>query len=127
MIAFKKYSMDTITEKIKKAVKNYLSRGGSMEKVIVGTVKLPKVISPDGKVIDLEEKYKGYKIVAESIGIVPALIYVDSKRAIAGDKELKFIHFLKKPAYLVVDPDDPTRIYLAFSSEVKLTKRGIIG
>lgn len=128
MIGFKKYDIKTVEEKIKKAVDNYLKRGGAKEKILTGEVKLPKLISPDGKVIDLEEKYKDHTVVAEVIGIVPAIIYVDTKRLglSKNPKELKFIHFLRKPAYLVCDPEDNSKIYLAFTSNVKITERGII-
>ena len=66
--------------------------------------------------------------MSELIGIMPVLMYVDKKRLITGkEKDLKFMHFLKNPAYLVFDPEDPTRIFIVFGSKVKMTDAGVIG
>lgn len=128
LYGFKKYNMDQVEKRIKKAISEYKRRGGAEGKVIVSSYKLPRLISPDGKVVDLEQKYKGYKIIAEMIGLVPALLYVDKKRLINGkEKDLKFMHFLKKPAYLVFDPEDPERIFIVFGSGVRMTESGVIG
>ena len=129
IFGFKKYNIKQVEEKIRKAINNYLKRGGAEGKVLVGNIKLPRIMDPEtGKVIDLEEKYKGYTVVAEMIGIVPALLYIDKKKLLNGkEKELNFMHFLKKPAFLVFDPDDPERIYIAFQGKVKMTDAGIIG
>lgn len=109
-----------IKKKVNEAIKRYVKRTGNKPEILRGHFKLPK-IHYKGKVIDLDEKYKGAKIITEFIGVVPYIPYIDLKDG----KKVKFIHFPENDIYLVADVSDRERIYLIHS--LKLTQEGLKG
>ncbi len=130
MKVFRRLNRKQIEKEIEKAKKLYEKTSYKKpDKIIVGEIKLPRIVTPDGKVIDLEEKYKGCCVILTCIGGLPYLPYFSDKAGYPGDKqqsESLFLHFLENPAYLVCDSDDTSRIFIMHSS-LKLTDRGIEG
>lgn len=124
MYKAKVISKDEIKKKIKEAIHKFDETSYRMpDKIIVSEIKLPKIIH-NGKVLDLNKKYKNATFVGTVLGSVIAIPYVARK----GDKKNKlgFIHFVETPVYLVFDPDDTRRIYFAFG-ELKVKDVGIVG
>jgi hypothetical protein len=113
---------DEIKKKVQEAIERYKKRTGKKEeKVYKCEFKLPKIITPDGREIDLDALYSGSTLVAELIGFVPYICYIDTK----DDLKVKYIHFPESEVLLVADSSDPERIYLVH--RLKLTKEGLKG
>ncbi len=121
----KKLTKDQIKKKLEKAKKKFKEIAlRPPDKILVAKTKLPRIVTPKGKEIDLQKKYAKAKIICAMLGVVPYLPYIAKK---GNSAVVKYIHFLEQPLLLVVDPDDETKMFLSFGENVRVTDRGIEG
>ncbi len=113
---------EEIRKQIKKAIALYRETAFRMpDKILLSEVRLPRILK-NGKIIDLNEKYKDATFVGTIIGGIIAIPYI----AVKGSGRFGFVHFVNAPVYLVVDPEDRKRIYFAFG-KLEYKDVGIIG
>jgi hypothetical protein len=117
-------SMKEAEEKIKKAIEFYKeTQFVEPDKIFKGIFKFPRIIMPDGKIIDIEKEYEKGKVISVAIGVVPFIVYLSNK---GGEMNIFYHEFEPYQCFLAVDPDDPTRIHLVFTKETKFDERGIL-
>lgn len=119
-----KLTKGALEKKLEKAKKKWREVAlRPVDKILLGEIKLPKILHK-GRIIDLQKKYKDAQVVCTQVGVLLGLPYLARK----GDGlEDKYIHFNETPLILVVDPEDSTRLFLAWGKGIKVTDRGIIG
>jgi hypothetical protein len=124
MKVFRALGTKEFKERLKKAVEFYEKTNyRKPDKISVGQLFLPRVITPSGEVIDLEELYKDCKVLVSDIGYVPFILYVYKK---GNDKARPYIHFTESQVFLVADPDDPKRLFLVHTGKLRMTERGLV-
>jgi len=113
-----------IEEKIKKAMEFYKeTQFTEPDRIIRGKYKFPRIIMPDGKVVDIEKEFKGGKVISVAIGVIPFIIYFSNK---GGEMNMYYHEFEPYQCFLAVAPEDTTRIHLVFTKETKFDERGIL-
>ena len=120
----KKLGKKEMEKLIKKAMDRWRNIAlRDVDDIKIVNVKLPRILHK-GRIIDLQQKYKDAVVVCTKVGEIIGFPYIARK----GDSvEDKFIHFNETPVLLVVDPEDNTRLFLAYGDNLRVTDRGIEG
>jgi len=124
-VGFNPLSAQVIQRKLRDALIAYRQTAfRKPDAVKIGEVQLPVVVVGNREV-DLNEKFKDAVVVGTEIGRVPFLPYV--KDFGDGQGEKLMIHFFPptKPAVIIFDPDDPTKVFLGFTKKIKMGPLGL--
>jgi hypothetical protein len=117
----KKNEVDKMLRKAEKMWRKIALR--PPDQILVVDVKLPKILH-NGRIIDLQKKYRNAQVVCSQVGPLLCLPYLARK---GDDVVRKYAHFNKAPLILAVDPEDNTRMYLVWGEGMQVTDLGIEG
>jgi len=114
---------EEINKKIEKAIKFYKeTMFKEPDKILKTVIKFPRILLPNGKVIDIEKEYKNGKVISTMIGVVPFIVYLSDK---GGEFNIYFHEFKPYQCFLAVDPEDTSRVFLTYTEEIKFDEGGI--
>lgn len=121
----RKLTKEQIRKKLEQAKKKFQEIAlRPPDKIIAARTKLPRIITTNGREVDLQNRYKNSQIICVMLGVIPYLPYIARK---GNSAVVKYIHFLDEPMLLVVDPDDNSKLFLSLGENVRVTDRGIEG
>ncbi len=117
-----KLSEEDLIKRMNKAIEFYKETNLTMpDKIYLAKLKLPR-ININGKIIDLEKEFPNAIAIVSSIGFIPYITYIARK----GEDNVLFYHdFKKKQAVLCVDPEDNSRIFIAWLEEATFDAEGV--
>jgi len=128
MKVFKKLTKGEFKKDLAKAVAFFRKTSyRSPDKVMVNELFLPRITTPSGEVIDLNELYADCQVITTHVGRMPYIPYIALKGQGSGEPEL-YVHFpdIGNNIELVVDPDQSYRLFLVHSGKMKMTERGLV-
>lgn len=122
-VVFVQYDKDKLKKDIKKALKRYeelhFTRPSQVRKA---KIRLPKIITKDGKEVDLEKKFPGARLVMTQVGVVIGIVYAQEKN---NGKYGMFLHILRNPKPALTN-DDGTSLYIAEDGGVMVDETGVV-